>query len=142
MHSASSTAFLAALAETVSATLQTASGGRPFLRWGGGLLVFEDVVVFGLVVFGVLIVVAGFFMRVFVSRLPRFGRNDAHAAAILLPCGHLEGFLGRDFGRNSKGTLFNVFQNRRSPKWLGWGSVPKITWRKGSISQIKIPFCD
>jgi hypothetical protein len=33
----------------------------------GGLLVFEDVVVFGLVFFGVLIVVAGFFMRVFVS---------------------------------------------------------------------------
>jgi hypothetical protein len=30
-------------------------------------LVFEDVVVFGMVVFGVLIVVAGFFMRVFVS---------------------------------------------------------------------------
>ena len=34
---------------------------------GGGLLVFGDVVVFGMVVFGVLIVVAGFFIRVFIS---------------------------------------------------------------------------
>jgi hypothetical protein len=84
MHSASSTAFLAALAQTVSATLQTSSGGKHFV--GGELLVFEDVVVFGMVVFGVLIVVAGFFMKVFVSRLSRFGRSDAHAVVILLLC--------------------------------------------------------
>ena len=101
---------------------------------GLGVLVFEDVVVFGMVVFGVLIVGAGFFMRVFVSRLPRFGRSDAYAVAILLLC-DIGRVLGRDFVRNSKGTLFNVFQNRRSLKWLFWGFVPKITWRKGSISQ-------
>jgi hypothetical protein len=120
--------LLVAPTQTVSATLQTASGGRPCRRCPRGLLVFEDVVVFGMVVFGVLIVGAGFFMRVFISCLSSAGSGDANAASLLRPCGHWEGFFERDFGRNSKGTLFNVFQNRRSSKWLVWGSVSKITW--------------
>ena len=93
---------------------------------GGGLLVFGDVVVFGMVVFGVLIVVAGFFIRVFISLLTSVGSDDAHAVSLLRPW-HWQGFFERGFWRNSKGTLFNVFQNRRSPKWVFWGSVPKIT---------------
>jgi hypothetical protein len=107
----------------------------------GGFLIFEGVVVFGMVVFGALIVVSGFFMRVFISGLTSAGSGDANADSLLRP-GHWEGFFGRVFGRNSKGTLFNVFQNRRSPKWLVWGSVSKITWEKGVYITIKIPFCD
>ena len=60
-------------------------------------LVFEVVVLFGVVIFGVLFVVAGF-LKVFASWLTRLGKSDAHAVAILLPRGHWEGFLGRDFG--------------------------------------------
>ena len=104
--------------------------------FGRRFLVFEDVVVFGIVVFGGLSFVVGFFMRGLSLDFRVSGVAMRTPAPFFVPVeGIGEGFPKRDFGRNSEGTLSNVFQNRRSPKWLVWGSVPKLTWRKGSISQ-------
>ena len=108
-------------------------GGHVF---GRRFLVFEDVVVFGIVVFGGLSFVVGFFLRGLSLDFRVSGVAMRTPAPFFVPVEDIgEGFPKRDFGRNSKGTLFNVFQNRRSPMWLVWGFVPKITWRKGSISQ-------
>ena len=82
-------------------------------------MVFEDVVVFGMVVFGVLIVGAGFFMRVFVSRLPRFDRSEAYAGAILLLYigkGFWEGNLGET--RKEDYSMFFRIEGRQS-EWFG-----------------------
>jgi hypothetical protein len=94
-----------------------------------------------MVVYGVLIVGAGFFMRVFVSRLPRFGRSDAYAVAILLLCGHWKGF-GKGFCAKLERNTFQCFSESKVAKVVVLGVRAKNNLAKRFYITIKIPFCD